>query len=282
MIFQSAAVKLWAATPHFLRKACYRAFKGHSLASFFLPNRLETAEIRGGIGRGMKMRLNLVQERAYFLGTHELDVQSIIAEIVKPRMRVYNIGAHLGFFVLILSRLVGSEGRVISFEPNPEVRKRLVENLSLNDFNGRALVDGSALGDIDGTAEFSLALSDTQGRFTDLPYVKPGSVIQVLCKRLDTYVEEGNPVPDVILMDVEHAEGRVLRGMERTLENHRPIVVAELHGETAIKESWEEFKKHDYRVAKIPGLGIVQSVNELVYGHYLAAHSSYFREHRKI
>jgi len=51
-------------------------------------------------------------------------------------MRVWNIGAHIGFFTLILSRLVGPEGGVIAFEPNPEVRKRLVEYLSLNNLDG--------------------------------------------------------------------------------------------------------------------------------------------------
>jgi hypothetical protein len=82
-------------------------------------------------------------------------------------------------------------------------------------------------------------------------------------------------------MDVEHAEGRVLRGMARTLESHRPIVLVELHGEAAIRESWQEFQRHDYQVAKIPGLKIVQSVNDLMYGHYLAAHSSYFNRELK-
>jgi len=281
MIIQDAALRLWASTPPFLRKACYKACMGHSLASLLLPNRLETAEIIGGIGRGMRMRLNLEQERGYYLGIHELDVQSLIAEIVKPGMRVYNIGAHLGFFSLILAKLVSPEGRVISFEPNPEVRKRLLDNLSLNDVNGRVCVEGTALGDFDGTAEFSLALSDTQGRFKDLSHVQPDCVIQVSCKCLDTYAEETKVIPDFILMDVEHAEGRVLRGMERTLKNHRPIVVVELHGEAAIKESWEELQKHDYRIGKIPGMKIAQSVNDLAYGHYLAAHSSYFNRELK-
>ena len=84
----------------------------------------------------MKMHLNLTRERNYYFGTHELDVQSILSKVVRPGMRVWNIGAHIGFFTLILSRLVGPEGGVIAFEPNPEVRKRLVEYLSLNNLDG--------------------------------------------------------------------------------------------------------------------------------------------------
>ena len=265
-----------------LRQLYYHVSKNHSLASFFLPDQLESIEIRGGLSKGAQMRLNLRHERSYFLGTHEPDVQYILARVVKPGMTVYNVGAHLGFFALMLSRLVGPSGHTIAFEPNPEVHTRLTENVALNRLENCIHVEGTALGDFDGPTGFSLSLSHSQGRFVDLPYVKSGPTIQVPCKRLDTYVEENKVIPDFILMDVEHAEGRVLRGMARILENHKPIIVVELHGEAAIKESWKEFQKHDYRVAKIPGMKIVQTLNELTYGHYLAAHSSYFREHRKV
>ena len=38
-------------------------------------------------------------------------------------MTVYNIGAHIGFFALGLGQRVGSKGKVIAFEPNPEPRR---------------------------------------------------------------------------------------------------------------------------------------------------------------
>jgi FkbM family methyltransferase len=145
----------------------------------FLPDKLETVEIMGGVGKGLRMRLTLRRERGYYFGTHESDVQWILSKIVRPGMKVDNIGAHLCFFALILSKLVGPEGQVIAFEPNPEVKKRLVEHLSLNGLDGRVCVEECALGDFDGDARFSLSLSNTQGRFEDLPHVKDGSVINV-------------------------------------------------------------------------------------------------------
>lgn len=248
------------------------------MAPLFLPDRLETVELSGGAGKGMKMHLNLRRERDYYFGTHELHVQSILSKVIRPGMRVCNIGAHIGFFTLILSRLVGPWGRVIAFEPNPEVRKRLVEHLSLNGLNGQVWVEDYALGDFDGEARFSLSLSNTQGRFEDLPHVKDGSVINVHCKRLDKYVEEGGTVPAFVLMDVEHAEGRVLRGMSKTMETYRPLIVLETHGPEAIGETWVELKRHDYLLAAVPGLKIVVSSNMVRYGHYLAAHRSYFEQ----
>jgi len=278
MSFYEVAAKLWAITPPSMQKAYHKATGDHSLASLFLPDKLETVEIMGGVGKGMRMQLNLRQERGYYFGTHELDVQSLIAEIVKPGMNVYNIGAHVGFFTLILSRLVGPEGKVVAFEPNPEVRKRLVEHLALNGLNGRVRVEDYALGDFDGDAGFSLSLSNTQGRFEDLPHVNDGAVINVHCKRVDKYVEEGGTVPAFVLMDVEHAEGRVLRGMFDTIESYKPLIVIETHGPEAIEETWVELKKHQYLLATVPGLEIVASSDMVRYGHYLAAHRSYFEQ----
>ena len=276
MSFYEVAAKLWAITPPLLQKAYHKASGDYSLASLFLPDRLETVEVVGGVGKGMRMQLNLRQERAYYLGIHELDVQSFIAKIVRPGMKVYNIGSHVGFFTLILSKLVGPEGRVIAFEPNPEVRKRLIEHLALNSLNGRVRVEDYALGDFDGDARFSLSLSNTQGRFEDLPHVKDCSVIKVHCVRLDKYVEEDGCIPDFVLMDVEHAEGRVLRGMSGAMEEHRPVILIEMHGVQAIQESWIEVEKHNYLLASLPNLDVVDSVNDVAYGHYLAAHASYF------
>jgi FkbM family methyltransferase len=263
---------MWVRFPVSLRSVYQKVSGNHSFASLVLPNRIETAEIKGGIGKGMKMRLNLQTERCFFLGTHEEEVQGCLLKQVKEGMTVYNVGAHIGFFTLGLGHRVGNKGRVVAFEPNPEVRKRLIEHISLNGINERVHVEECALSDVDGHAEFSMALSNTQGRFADLPYVKPGLVIQVSCKRLDTYVREGGPMPDMVLMDVEHAEGRVLRGMDETLENRRPIIVLEMHGPDSIREAWTELKKHNYTLTNISNSRAVATVEDIAYGNYLAVH----------
>jgi hypothetical protein len=78
----------------------------------------------------------------------------------------------------------------------------------------------------------------------------------------------------MVLMDVEHAEGRVLRGMDETIENHRPIIVLEIHGPDSTRETWTELKRHNYILAHLPDLKVSQSLEDIAYGHYLAAHSS--------
>jgi hypothetical protein len=47
---------------------------------------------------------------------------------------------------------------------------------------------------------------------------------------IDDLVERGDvPPPDVVKIDVEGSELAVIRGMRRTLERHRPVLICELH-----------------------------------------------------
>ena len=52
-------------------------------------------------------------------------VQQALVEIVQPGAVVWDVGAHIGFFTLLLSRLVGSSGVVHAFEPWPANVDRL-------------------------------------------------------------------------------------------------------------------------------------------------------------
>jgi stage III sporulation protein SpoIIIAA len=146
--------RIWVTLPSPLRAAYQKLSGSHSLASLVLPDRTETAEIKVGIGRGMKMRLNLQRERSFFLGMHEEDLQRCLRKQVKQGMTVYNVGAHIGFFALGLGHLVGDKGRVVCFEPNPEVRERLIEHVSFNGIDDRVRIEECALNDIDGHADF--------------------------------------------------------------------------------------------------------------------------------
>jgi len=91
-------------------------------------------------------------------------------------------------------------------------------------------------------------------------------------------MEEGDHISEFVLMDIEHAEWRVLRGMFNTIETKRPLMVIETHAPEAIEETWVELQRHSYLLATIPDLRIVASSNMVKYGHYLAAHRSCFEQ----
>jgi FkbM family methyltransferase len=130
----------------------------------------------------MRMAVLPRTEMGFYLGDYEMDVQGILPRFAKPGMTVFNIGANVGFFTSGLARLVGPSGRVVAFEPNPAAFERLKMNIELNELQAVIAVEPLAAADFDGKASFSLAQTEMQGRFSDLPYIpKDAATVFVTC-----------------------------------------------------------------------------------------------------
>ena len=104
--------------------------------SHSLLNRLPTEKFPvlpcSGPLDGYRMRINWEKRRAYVYGTYEIPVVEAIRRVVKPGMIAMDIGAHSGYYTLLLSKLVGEKGRVTAYEPLPANFQFLTENISLN------------------------------------------------------------------------------------------------------------------------------------------------------
>lgn len=265
--------RAWAALPPGIRNLYHQMpLPARKIANWlFFSDRPQLVTVQTGIIKGASLEVSPRTESGYFLGSWEPDVQQLLTMFVRPGMVVFDIGANIGYFVIALSRLVGPAGRVIAFEPHPVSIRRLSRHLELNAV-ANSQVEQAAAGEADGEAEFSIALTEQQGRFTDLPFVPPnGKSVRVRCRSIDSYVQDIGIAPDLILLDVEHAEGRVLRGMRRLLLEKKPLIVIEMHGDEAIAEAYAALESCAYRLYH-PTLRAVQSQGEIErLGHYLAA-----------
>jgi FkbM family methyltransferase len=166
---------------------------------------------------------------------------AMLRHLVRPGDVVYDCGANLGLYCRHLAGTLGA-GRVVAFEPSADNRRLLMENLALGNIADRVTVLPMALSDEDGMADFQV--DDMQSASGTLSKVTGGApsvgrrnlglaplTEQVLCRRLDTVVaEERLPPPDVIKIDVEGAEGLLLRGAAGLLRDRGPRLLVELHG----------------------------------------------------
>ncbi|HJU57113.1 MAG TPA: FkbM family methyltransferase [Actinomycetota bacterium] len=148
-----------------------------------------------------------------------------------------DIGANTGFFVLPIAELVGSDGRVLAFEPAPDAAHVLRSAARTRGVLSRISLYEIALSDEVG----SLALRADPAHPDDTTkrslFMDDGPVVaKVPIRRLDELVDSGDVELslgiDAVKIDVEGAEVRVLRGMRRTLERHRPrmIVIETIEG----------------------------------------------------
>ncbi len=190
------------------------------------------------------MVINLRRNRGFWLRDpleQEVFMLSALRRLVSPDNVVFDVGANVGLYVRALIQQCKAK-KVIAFEPATENRAYLERNIRLGNCQDRVQVVSVALADYDGMDEFQVDdVSSTSGVLNIVTQGKasisrrrfgfPPKTETVTVARLDTLVESGAlPVPQVIKLDVEGAEERVLRGAARTLERHAPLLVIELHG----------------------------------------------------
>jgi FkbM family methyltransferase len=147
------------------------------------------------------------------LGTYERDTVAVCRHLIRPGAVVVDIGAHVGYFTLLFSSLVGPRGRVLAFEPDPQNVEILRRNVARRGA-GNVEVVGQAVSDFDGRAKlYRTPLSMGHSLHSvkqnlDQVIVDVGTLDGVLERR-------GIETLRFVKIDVEGAEPDVLRGMRR-------------------------------------------------------------------
>lgn len=162
---------------------------------------------------------------AILQGAYEPHVSAIIERYGAPGMTVLDVGANVGFHTMAMARLVGSDGRVFAFEPNSENCRLILKTLSANSMSNVELLP-VALGERRGWTHFTSHVGSNGGtiRSSDGHYVDgAGPVVAIWPLDELNLTRVG-----LIKLDVEGAEGLVVRGGEKTIRQSRPVIITEL------------------------------------------------------
>lgn len=157
-----------------------------------------------------------------WLGTYERGLQRRIWSALEPGQTFYDVGANVGFFSLLAAAAVGPAGSVVAFEPLPRNLALLRRHLDLNHVR-HAVVVPAAVADASGTADLETSGGPAQSRLG-----REG--VRVDLVTLDAFVRSGGPPPQVVKIDVEGAETRVLAGARDLLARHAPLLFLSTHG----------------------------------------------------
>lgn len=196
-----------------------------------------------------------------YLQQYEPDVVATIERFCRPGWCVLDIGANIGAHTLRLAKKVGATGRVFAFEPAEYAYRKLLRNVSLNEFNN--------------VHAFQLALSDKNIKQqtirlrsswpTDGRYVDGESIVDL--QRLDDWCSDHHlEWVDLIKLDVDGNEFEVLNGARGLLERSRPILITEVgawHFEDLSKNPFEILRQLDYRFWNAKSLSEYQDLNAI-------------------
>jgi FkbM family methyltransferase len=155
---------------------------------------------------------------------YEPHITAVLERWCRPGMTVIDIGANIGWHTFALSQQVGAAGQVVAIEPNSENCRLIILGVLRNDI-GNVTILPVALDRRQGWDYFGTHLGSNGGFLpVTTETLEEGRGVVVPTFRLDDLVQA--PV-DLIKIDVEGAEARVLEGATGLLRARRPVIVSE-------------------------------------------------------
>ncbi len=179
---------------------------------------------------GSKMHLraiDVVSLSIALTGAWEPFETKLVTKVVRRGNVAVDVGAHIGYYTLLLSRLVGETGQVYAFEPDSSAFSILEKNVQVNGYRnivlyrkavaaeaGRALLDGWVLRNPEQAGK-------TSGN---------KACQEVEAVRLDDYLERIGERIDFLKLDIEGQEYNALQGARKIIESNPDVIVlSEFH-----------------------------------------------------
>ena len=165
-----------------------------------------------------------------YFSVYEKSEQRLVTRLVKPGMLVFDIGANIGDYSILLSKLVGSSGKVYSFEPASTTFNQLQERLislkinNVYEFKKAFYSDDTQIEFNEFPDDFSVwnsigkpQMLDPQGSGQYVPITNT-EIVEAI--KLDSFcLENSIDHIDYLKIDVEGAESDVLEGSRELLKN---------------------------------------------------------------
>jgi FkbM family methyltransferase len=177
--------------------------------------------------------------------THDSEIRlaRFLIKNISEGSRFLDIGAHYGYFSLLVAKITGEQGRIVSIEASPANFKNLNQNI-----NGQSNI---------GAFNLLASKANAEARFYEFPnlYSEYNSIdidqfreqewfhrnlpkeIMLPARRMDDFLNEINFQPQFIKIDVEGAESLVINGLSEYLTQYSPVIMMEVLSVTRGNES---------------------------------------------
>jgi len=187
-----------------------------------------------------RMYINLkdrgISRDLFVYGTREADQMYIVRKVLKSGMPVLDIGANIGYYVILESSIIGRNSKIVVYEPSKENCALLKKNLELNDLTDMVELNNDAVSNRAGISRFYLSEKSNLHTLNPVSYkgdkkreegqdfvdVKTADIYEVLKRHRDI---------GFIRMDIEGHEVEVLEGIARAVKELKiyPGILFETH-----------------------------------------------------
>ena len=205
-----------------------------------------------------------ISREVCFTGFYEPQETALVRSILRPGMSFVDVGANWGYYTLLAASLVGSEGRVLSLEPDPRLFPLLQENVTGSELNQVTLVQMAAATE-PGTLPLA-GYAEDGSNYGISRIIADGSedknVFQVSADSLDRILHQHGLLSiDLMKMDIEGAEAFAIAGLAESLAERKvKRLLLELHP--------AELAQHGMTVS-----AVIQKLNDAGYRAWTIDHS---------
>jgi len=184
-------------------------------------------------------------------GQREENATKAFKSYLKPGQTIIDIGANIGYYVLIEAAKIQPTGRIYAIEPDPANVKILRKNVKLNHYDNIVDIESAAISNKTGIAKLYLANRSNLHTLTRVPemdkYVKFKETINVPTFSLDEFIKTKGILAqdiDIIRMDIEGHEIYAIEGMKNILKNSGKLLLfIEVHPKLIKQNNISEYEK---------------------------------------
>jgi FkbM family methyltransferase len=195
--------------------------------------------ILGGVNRGMRWSLASAGH-GYGTGRRAARQMGLLSDLMERGDVIWDVGAHHGYMTLAAARHTGPLGAVHAFEPSASNRERLTRHVEWNDLRN-VTIHAFALSDHEGEMRFG-------GGGSSKTFALGGGEERVAVTTGAMLIERGVcPAPHLVKVDVEGAEGDLLRGALPAFRGTARLLVG-VHSREAHASCMQALRSAGYEV----------------------------------
>jgi FkbM family methyltransferase len=178
-------------------------------------------------GLKWKLKLDRYIDRTIALEKEfEPTTSELVKQIVKPGMRVLDIGANIGYYTNIIAKKIETKGKIFAFEPVSEYRMQLEWHVKENRFNDIVKVLPYGLSNM--ANKMNIGRDNVSASLHWAPLTPPTNTEEIELKKLDDiYSSEDFNNIDFIKIDIDGHEIMFLDGAIDFFKKNQPIILLE-------------------------------------------------------
>jgi len=196
---------------------------------------------------GLDVKGKSIHKQLILDGIRERKSTRIMERFVRPDDVILELGANIGYYVLIESKVLSDKGYIYAVEPAADNVELLKKNIALNNIKNIE-VSNMAISNKKGTAKLYLGKACNLHSLINSSGSPDAKYVEVQTDTVDNFLKGKKPI-SFLRMDVEGYETEVIDGMRDTLKSQSfKRLFVEIHPHRVSTAKMQNFLKtlHDY------------------------------------